>query len=281
MASQISPTRMVASDRFPMVSFNIRTDEPNKRYEVAVASDPMLFQPEFREKRTKGTFFSSRGAGFQPIEQGAAVYVLPPEILARFAGQEKLYFALATFSNGKGSAEIVKVPTPGSPYINLQGLSGRSLRRVRMVPSRQRMMSSYQTSGGSEMEWAGDAAAPGSQPIGSRAGSRSPSPPIAPRLTRPHLITTTVSVQYQNSRNPGRRTSGQWLRRRSRNRTVVSHQILTTLLHSSALRCKRPQARLFSMPTTLRRPKNMLRNGRTWSTIRHRSRLNQALPPAA
>ena len=50
-----------------------------------------------------------------------------PRFWRGFSGQEKLYFALATFSNGKGSAEIVKVPTPGSPYINLQGLSGRSL----------------------------------------------------------------------------------------------------------------------------------------------------------
>src|SRR6266516_2348452 len=165
MPSQIRPTRLEVSDRFPMLGFTIKTDGSSKRYEVAIASDPGLFQFDAKAKRTKGTFYSSRGAGLQPIERGEAVYVVPPEVLARFAGQEKLYFALATYANGKGGPEIAGVPTQASPYVSLKSLSGRSLRRVRVLPSRQRQMSSYQNGVGSDLDWGGDAATPGTQPV--------------------------------------------------------------------------------------------------------------------
>ena len=156
---------------------------------------PSSFSPNSGRSAPRAHFSRAVGPDSSLIEQGAAVYVLPPEILARFAGQEKMYFALATFSNGKGSAEIVKVPTPGSPYINLQGLSGRSLRRVRVVPSRQRMMSSYHTSGGSEMEWAGDAAAPGSQPL-------PPTPAILLKPIDPAAAAHTAAFNYNDGFGP-------------------------------------------------------------------------------
>src|SRR5207249_6409044 len=144
MANQIRPNRPEVNDRFPMLGFTIRTDGQAKGFEVAIAADYALFQSTAKDRRTKENFFSSRIAGPQPIERGEAVYVLPPEVLARFAGQEKLYYALATYSNGNTTgAEIAAVPTQGSPYISLKGLSGRSLRRLQLLPSRQRAAGTY------------------------------------------------------------------------------------------------------------------------------------------
>jgi N-acetyl-anhydromuramyl-L-alanine amidase AmpD len=149
-----------------MLGFTIKTDGEGKRYEVVVASDVALFKFDAKPKRTTGNFYSSRGAGLQPAERGEAVYVLPPEVLARFVGKEKLYYALATYPNGKTSApEITNLPSEGSAYVNLRGLTGRSLKRVRVLPSRQRAAAGYSNPSGSELEWAGDTAAPGTQPV--------------------------------------------------------------------------------------------------------------------
>src|SRR5262249_25295205 len=137
MPSQIRPTRLEVSDRFPMLGFTIKTDGTTKRYEVAVATHFPLFQPDAKKNRTRATFYSSRAGDLQPIERGEAVYVVPPEVLARFVGQEKLYFTLATYANGKGTPpEITNLPSEGSPYISLKNLTGRSLSRVRILPTR-------------------------------------------------------------------------------------------------------------------------------------------------
>src|SRR5262249_33949709 len=165
MASQIRPNRLEVSDRFPMLGFTIKTDADDKSYEVVIASDVGLFKPDAKTKRTRSNFYSSRVAGLLPVERGEAVYVLPPEILARFVGQEKLYYALATYSNGKTTTpEISTMPSEGSAYVNLKGLSGRSLRRVRILPSRQRAAAGYGNGGGGDLEWAGDAAMLGTHP---------------------------------------------------------------------------------------------------------------------
>jgi hypothetical protein len=170
MPSQIRPNRQEVSDRFPMLGFTIRTDGEGKRYEVAIASDAALFQSASKARRTRGNFYSSAAAGLRPIEKGEAVYILPPEVLARFVGQEKIYYALATYSNGKSSTpEFSSMPAEGSPYISIKSLSGRSLKRVGMLPSRQRAAASYGNGNGGEMEWAGDVATPGTQVVNAPA----------------------------------------------------------------------------------------------------------------
>lgn len=162
MSSQIRPNRQEVSDRFPMLGFTIRTDGESKRYEVAIAVDSTLFQPDAKSRRTMSNFYSSRAGGLQPIDRGEAVYVLPPDVLSRFVGNEKLFYALATYSNGDTAPELSSVPSGMSPYISLRSLSGRSLKRIGILPSRQRAASSY--GGGNELEWAGDTAMPGTQP---------------------------------------------------------------------------------------------------------------------
>ena len=166
MQNLIRPNRPEVSDRFPMLGFTIRTSGENKRYEVAVASDVALFHPDAKLKRANANFYSSRAAGLQPIATGEAVYVLPPEVLARFVGQEKLYYALVTYSSGNGAApDVVTVPSEGSAYVSLRGLTGRSLQRVRVLPNRQREATRYGNGSGSELEWGGDVTMPETRPV--------------------------------------------------------------------------------------------------------------------
>jgi hypothetical protein len=163
--AQIRPNRLEVSDRFPMLGFTIRTDGPPVRAEVAVATNPALFLPENKSKRTLANFYSSRAGTALAVPRREAVYLLPPEVLARFLGQERLYVALATAQDGNGGSPRIDVlPTEASPYISLKGLTERSLRRVRMVPSRQRRAAGYGQDGPAALDWAGDAAAPGTRP---------------------------------------------------------------------------------------------------------------------
>jgi N-acetyl-anhydromuramyl-L-alanine amidase AmpD len=188
MATQIRPNRLEVSDRFPMLGFTVRTDGNAKRYEIAIGTSPELFGADGKGRRSRDTFYSTRAAGPLPIERGESVYVLPSDILARFVGQKKLYYGLATFSNGASSAEVVSMPKSGSPYINLAGLTGRSLQRVRVLPSRQRAASGYGRNG-SEMEWAGDAATPGTQPT-------------TPMPAKPSAAKDAASVIYDDGYGP-------------------------------------------------------------------------------
>src|SRR5260370_14406120 len=163
MATRIRPNRLEVSDRSPMLGFTVRSDDNAKRYEIAVGTSPDLFGLDGKSHRSRSNFYSTRAAGPMPIERGESVYVLPPEVLARFVGQAKLYYGLAISANGASGIEVATMPTSGSPYINISGLSGRSLQRVRLLPNRQRLASNYGKTG-SEMDWAGDAMMPALQP---------------------------------------------------------------------------------------------------------------------
>jgi hypothetical protein len=192
MATQIRPNRLEVSDRFPMLGFTVRTDGHAKRYEIAIGTSPDLFGPDGKSHRSRSNFYSTRAAGPLPIERGEAVYVLPPEVLARFVGQEKLYYGLATVGNGAGGTEVATMPGSGSPYINIGGLTGRSLQRVRLLPNRQRMASNYGKAG-SEMDWAGDALAPGTQPA---------TPPAAKGGTAGNGSSSAAPVHYDDGYGP-------------------------------------------------------------------------------
>src|SRR5262249_58019314 len=143
MATQIRPNRLEVSDRFPMLGFTVRTNGNAKRYEIAIATAPDLLGPDGKSHRSRSNFYSTRASGPLPIERGESVYVLPPEVLARFVGQQKLYYGLAMLGNGNGGSEVISRPGAGSPYINISGLTGRSLQRGRLLPSRQRATANY------------------------------------------------------------------------------------------------------------------------------------------
>jgi N-acetyl-anhydromuramyl-L-alanine amidase AmpD len=216
MSTRIRPNRLEVSDRFPMLGFTVRTDGDVKRFEIAIGTSPDLFGPDGKPQRSRGNFYSTRVAGPLSIERGEAVYVLPPEVLARFVGQQKLYYGLATGSNG--TSAVAAMPGPGSPYISISGLTGRSLQRVRLLPNRQRTASNY-GKGGTELEWAGDMLIPGTQPatpspangdapkIGSSAASKVhyddgygplPPPVLAPVAGKPDQQPQSKSLAYDS-----------------------------------------------------------------------------------
>ncbi len=173
MPAQIRPNRLEVTDRFPMLGFTIRTRGEPRRAEIAIATDPGLFGPNGRAARRPSNFYSSRAGGTLEVARGEAVYVIPPEILAQFVGSERLYFGLATTGpSGPIQFEVDVMPTSASPYVSLHALTGRSLRRLRVIPG--------QKSGATgALEWAGDAAPPGQQPA-QRAAAPTPNADASP-----------------------------------------------------------------------------------------------------
>jgi N-acetyl-anhydromuramyl-L-alanine amidase AmpD len=174
MASQIRPNRIEINDRFPMIGFTIRTDGGPKSFEVAIASEPSLFKPDAKSRRTRANFYSSRARGPVTAARGEAVYLLPADVVARFVGNDKLYYGLAPV--GEKASDPPSIPTEGSPYISLKGLTGRALRRVRVLPNRQQAAAGYGVASQKELEWAGDVVQPGMTPVASKGnGATAPS----------------------------------------------------------------------------------------------------------
>jgi N-acetyl-anhydromuramyl-L-alanine amidase AmpD len=160
MPAQIRPTRLDVTDRFPMVAFKIHADQGTSQAEIAIGVDPALFFSEGQKNRTAANFYSTRGNGGLRFRAGEAGYTVPPEVLARFIGNEKLYFGLATAGEG-GAMKVEVMPGASSPYISIKGLSGRSMARVRVLPNRQQRAAGYGRNGQAQLEWAGDLAQPG------------------------------------------------------------------------------------------------------------------------
>ncbi|HEY0414164.1 MAG TPA: papain-like cysteine protease family protein [Allosphingosinicella sp.] len=180
MTAQIRPNRMDVSDRFPMLGFSVRTGQPNVEAEVVLASDVTLFAPENRAKRTAANFYSSREQGVLTVPRGEGVFVVAPEVLARFIGSDRLFFGLATAPAGTGALTVDALPRDGSPYVSLRGFTGRTLRRN----------TGAGRGGGAapRLEWAGDTPQPGApvpdtarrpEMAGAGAGSAAGAPPAA------------------------------------------------------------------------------------------------------
>jgi N-acetyl-anhydromuramyl-L-alanine amidase AmpD len=164
MAAQLRPTRLDVTDRFPMLGFTLRTNTPPRVAEVVLATDVALFTK--KEARTSANFYSSREHGTLTIAGAEAVYVVPPEVLARFVAADRLYFALATATPPKADDWTVEqLPTDASPYVSLSGLSDRALRRVRMFPARRGSGRYGAGAPAPTLDWAGDRAQPGMTPL--------------------------------------------------------------------------------------------------------------------
>jgi len=183
MAAHIRPNRLDVNDRFPMLGFTIRTDSPPRVAEVVLATDPELFTAKVR--RTSANFYTSREHGLLSLPRGEAVYVVRPDVLARFIHANRLYFGLATAAAPAAADwQVDLTPTAQSPYVSLTGLTDRALRRVRMYPSRNG--GSYGANGSpSVLQWAGDRAQPGTTPAGPVTPPASATSPPGPAATTP------------------------------------------------------------------------------------------------
>jgi N-acetyl-anhydromuramyl-L-alanine amidase AmpD/V8-like Glu-specific endopeptidase len=164
MPAQIRANRLDVTDRFPMLGYTIRTEASPHQAEVVLTTDPALLLPQNKARRTSANFHSTRGGPALVVQRGEAVYLVPPEVLLRFVGQSKLFVALAVTPQRAGAAtEIAALPDAQSPYVSLAGLSGRSLQRVRLLPTRQQRAAGWAGDGGVALEWAGDTALPGTE----------------------------------------------------------------------------------------------------------------------
>ncbi len=156
MPAQIRPSRLEVTDRFPILSFSVRSSEPG-RAEIALATDPSLFDRRARDRRRPDNFFASRASGELRVPRGEAVWIVPADRLAAFAGQPRLYFTLAFAPDSEGQFRVASPGGENHPYVSLAGLSGRSLRTIRILPARR-------ANGADPLGWAGDAVPPSDIP---------------------------------------------------------------------------------------------------------------------
>ena len=169
----IQANRESIDDRFSVLGFTVRTENP--LFEIAIAAHPDLLQASNRAKRTSSNFFTTRLLG--PTRRGEATYLVPPDVVARFVGQARLYFGLATYREGdRSNPASVKIPDGGSMYVNTAGLTERGLRRT----ARRNGAVAY-GNGGDGLTWGGDVlAAPSSATPSPRNGNGAAKPPETP-----------------------------------------------------------------------------------------------------
>ena len=172
MPAPIRPHRLEVSDRFPILGFTVNTDSQRRWFEVAVATEPRLFQSDAQTDRTHANFFSTRSSGPLLAERGESVFLLPDHVLKRFSSANRLYYGMATFSDSnRDDTRVVSLPHDQSPWINISSLSDRPSRRMTIMPTpRRRGNGSTNSSNGygapsqEELKWAGDTPRPGMQP---------------------------------------------------------------------------------------------------------------------
>jgi V8-like Glu-specific endopeptidase len=167
MPAQIRPSRLDVTDRFPMLSFIVRSSAAG-RAEIALATDPALFKAAAAGQRNGSNFHSSRLSADLRVPRGEATWMVPAEVLARFAGQPRLYFTLAFAPDDDPRFVIAAASSPDHPYVSLAGLTGRSLRQIRLMPRGRG------GSGDGSMAWAGDSAGIAAPPAPPTSGPAAP-----------------------------------------------------------------------------------------------------------
>jgi hypothetical protein len=171
----IRANRESIDDRFSVLGFTIRTESP--LFEVGVSTDPALFDTQNRTRRSRGNFFSSRGFGALRARRGEAIYLVPPEVLANFVGQSRIYFGLATYREASGGIpDFVQSPSAGHMYVDMSNLTPRGLRRLAGRPARDNGYGGASNGRDASLDWGGDAQP---QPSASPALASTPAAPVA------------------------------------------------------------------------------------------------------
>jgi N-acetyl-anhydromuramyl-L-alanine amidase AmpD/V8-like Glu-specific endopeptidase len=157
---EIRPTRNIVSSTFPVVGFTVRTGK-RAWFEIAVAAKPWLLLPQGKNQRTPPEFFSTKVFGPLPAERGEAVYLLPSEVLARFVGQEKLYYALAVFDQpDRRNPQVTLLPPEAMPFVQIsKSFTGR-VRGLQGLPNHRGGLTgnghAYASQSPESLSWAGD-----------------------------------------------------------------------------------------------------------------------------
>ncbi|MCB0208140.1 MAG: trypsin-like peptidase domain-containing protein [Anaerolineae bacterium] len=177
MSNIIQATRPEVSRTFPIPGFRIRTDVSPAWAEVVVATAPdLLFDPAARERRTRHNFYSSRSEQLLRIERGEVVYLLPPGIMNRFAGQPRLYYAVAVYRQPNlQDPQVTRLPPQAVPYINISSSFRGEPLGILGVPNPRGGLTGngYANGDHSSLEWGGDTALPGEMVSVAAPGSTS------------------------------------------------------------------------------------------------------------
>jgi uncharacterized protein YcbK (DUF882 family) len=167
MTALIRANRPEVSRQFPVLGFTIRTGVTPSWVEVAIATDPTLFfGADAKARRSPANFYSSRVSGLLPAEKGDVVYLVPPEVLGRFAGQTKIYYALAVYRQGDfRNPEVIRVPPEAMPYVQVSNSFTGTRRSLMAMPHRNGGSvgkgTGYIAGDKASLEWGGDVAVPG------------------------------------------------------------------------------------------------------------------------
>lgn len=170
----ITPSRTTISERFPIASFMVRA--PGRHFEVACATDPALFHTDYADRRTSNNFYSSRVEGLHYAGPEGVSWFIPTEQLKRFAGAQRIYYALGTYGGRNGEDPRFSVAPQTlheAPSIRItRDFTGRNLDRRRFsvnAPASE----VYGAPSGARLRWGGDAVLEAE-----RRRAQSPSPRI-------------------------------------------------------------------------------------------------------
>ena len=132
----IAPCRSVISDRFPVASFAVNVP-PDRLFEIACTTHPALLRGDHKHLRTPTNFFTSRLGGLLRAPAGHATYLLPSAQLKRFAGQQRVYYAIGSYRDQRGTDprfSVSPVDSERVPFVQLAAdFSGKALDRRRLT----------------------------------------------------------------------------------------------------------------------------------------------------
>ena len=157
----ITPCQRVISDRFPVASFVVNAP-PQRLFEIAYATDPTLFDPQQRNRRTPGNFFSTRLGGLMRAPAGHATYFVPAEQLRRFAGSRRLFYNVASYAGTSGEdARFHVAPQHAQLMPSIQmaaDFTGKTLDRSRLGAAAARAEARYGAAAGQAqaLTWGAD-----------------------------------------------------------------------------------------------------------------------------
>jgi N-acetyl-anhydromuramyl-L-alanine amidase AmpD len=166
VANRITPIRNEVNGTFRSASLRIRTDAAPAWFEVALATDPALFSVAAKAQRTEANFYSTRGDGAIPAPGGDTIWIAPEQVLSRFIGQPRLYYALAVFATpDRADPAVVRAADAVAPFIAISRSFTGPRRRLSGVGVRAAAPSGNGYGAGDRapavLDWAGDAAVPG------------------------------------------------------------------------------------------------------------------------
>jgi len=152
------PSRTQISDRFPIASFDVRVPE-SRFFEIACATDPRLFHTEYRGQRTQRNFFTTRDNGLLAAPRGCTTWLMPSEQLKRFAGAQRIYYALASYGGPTGADPHFSISPRALDQVPSVGLApdftGRTLDRTRLGQY-EATPDAYGGKQSADLRWGGD-----------------------------------------------------------------------------------------------------------------------------